>query len=90
VIIGWLGRYGGGEKVIPDFVDLAVVVAFSLVIYYLGLGQMQSQAAADAAIAKDADQMASADLASAAAMPAGAGGLPVAIVHPQDKNPSDE
>jgi len=61
VLIGWLGRYGGGSEVIPNFVDLGVVIAFSLVIYYFGLSQMQSQAAADAAIAKDADQMASAE-----------------------------
>jgi amino acid transporter len=33
LVIGWLGRYGG-HNVLPEWVDLAVVVAFSLAIYY--------------------------------------------------------
>jgi hypothetical protein len=34
-ILGLLGRYGNGaELVLPDWVDLAFVAAFSLVIFY--------------------------------------------------------
>ena len=71
VVIGYLGRYGGGSEQIPNFVDLAVVIAFSLAIYYFALGQKLTQAAADAALAKDADQLDS----------AGAAEIPGAIVH---------
>ena len=35
VVIGWLGRYGGGSRnILPNWIDIAVVVVFSLVIYY--------------------------------------------------------
>ena len=35
IIIGLLGRYGtGANKTLPDWVDLAVVCAFSLGIFY--------------------------------------------------------
>jgi amino acid transporter len=36
VVIGYLGRYGG-HKILPDWVDLAVVIAFSLVIFYFAV-----------------------------------------------------
>ena len=34
VVIGALGRYGGGWNVLPDWIDIAVVIGFSLVIFY--------------------------------------------------------
>ncbi|HEX3791823.1 MAG TPA: APC family permease [Pseudonocardiaceae bacterium] len=35
VIIGYLGRYGDSAKnILPDWIDLVVVIAFSLVIFY--------------------------------------------------------
>jgi hypothetical protein len=71
VVIGALGRYGGGYDVIPDFADLGVVIGFSLVIYYFALGRKQAEAAVQAAIAKDAHQLES----------AGAADIPAAIVH---------
>jgi amino acid transporter len=35
-VIGLLGRYGG-HNVLPDWIDLVVVIAFSLVIFYLAV-----------------------------------------------------
>jgi amino acid transporter len=35
LLIGWLGRYGtGATDILPDWWDLATVVAFSLAVYY--------------------------------------------------------
>jgi amino acid transporter len=58
VIIGYLGRYGGGRNVIPDWVDVAVVVVFSLVIFYWGIALSLSTEGAAAEVAKDAHQIA--------------------------------
>lgn len=33
-IIGLIGRYGGGDNTLPNWVDLAVVIAYSLAIFY--------------------------------------------------------
>jgi amino acid transporter len=57
VVIGALGRYGGGYEVIPNWVDLVVMIGFALVIYYVALGMTLSQAASNAAVAKDAHQL---------------------------------
>jgi len=38
VILGALGRYGGGYEVLPPWVDIAVVIAFALGIFYFALG----------------------------------------------------
>jgi amino acid transporter len=57
VVIGALGRYGGGYEVIPDWVDVAVVIGFSLAIYYVAIRLKLAAAASAAAIAKDAHQL---------------------------------
>lgn len=36
-IISWLGQFGGGRAVIPFWVDLGVVVSFSLVVFELAV-----------------------------------------------------
>ena len=57
VIIGLLGRYGGGRNILPDWVDLITVIAFSLVIFYWGIALSVSPERAAAHVAKDAHQM---------------------------------
>ncbi|MEQ1869926.1 MAG: APC family permease [Vicinamibacterales bacterium] len=57
VLIGALGRYGGGLNIIPDWVDIAVVVAFALTIFYWAVSLTLSSAEAAEAIAKDAHQL---------------------------------
>jgi amino acid transporter len=56
VIIGALGRYGGSNA-IPDWVDLAIVIAFGLVIFYWAVSLTMPTNRVQAAIAKDAHQI---------------------------------
>src|SRR5262249_5647719 len=37
VVIGALGNYGDGYEILPDWVDVATVIAFALGIYYFAL-----------------------------------------------------
>src|SRR5207244_4261812 len=55
--LGALGRYGGGYDLLPDWVDVFVLIAFSLAIYHLALAMTLPRDAAAAAIAKDAHQI---------------------------------
>ncbi|MEO6774652.1 MAG: APC family permease [Kofleriaceae bacterium] len=57
LVLGALGRYGGGYDVLPSWIDLGVVIGFALVIYYAALRLTLAQAACDEAIAKDAHQL---------------------------------
>ena len=57
VALGALGRYGGGYEVLPNWVDLAVVIGFALTIYYVAVGMTLSAEASAAAVAKDAYQL---------------------------------
>jgi amino acid transporter len=57
VIIGYAGRYGGGHNMLPDWVDIGVVTAFSLLIFYWGIALSLSPEKAAAQVAKDAHQM---------------------------------
>jgi amino acid transporter len=57
VAIGYLGRFGGGREILPDWVDLVVVIGFSLAIFYWALGLTLSAEASAAAVAKDAHQL---------------------------------
>ena len=57
VVIGAIGRYGGGSNALPEGVDLAVVVAFSLAIFYWAIALTLSKSEAAAAVAKDARQI---------------------------------
>jgi amino acid transporter len=58
VVIGYVGRYGGGRNILPDWIDLAVVIAFSLAIFYWGITLSLSKEQTASAVAKDAHQMA--------------------------------
>jgi len=58
VLIGWLGRYGGGSRnILPNWIDIGVVIAFSLVIYYWAVSLALSEQQAAAAVARDAHQL---------------------------------
>lgn len=57
VVIGALGRYGGGYEVLPNWVDVALVITFALVMYDVALRLTLSPEAVTAAIAKDAHQI---------------------------------
>jgi len=57
VLIGWLGRYGGGINVIPDWIDVLVVLVFSLVIFYWSVAQSLTQEQSAKEVAKDAHQL---------------------------------
>jgi hypothetical protein len=57
VAIGALGRYGGGFNVLPAWVDLAAVIAFSLAIFYAALRMTLTTQQSAQAIAKDAYQL---------------------------------
>ncbi|HVV86507.1 MAG TPA: APC family permease [Kofleriaceae bacterium] len=57
VLIGYLGRYGGGRGVLRAWVDLGVVIAFALAIFYLALALTRTAEETAAAIARDAHQL---------------------------------
>src|ERR1051325_4894107 len=57
VVIGWLGRYGGGSEWLPAWIDILVVIGFSLSIFSWALSLALTPAATAAAIAKDAHQI---------------------------------
>ncbi len=57
VVIGALGRYGDGGEVLPNWVDLGVVIAFALGIFYLAVATALPAAEAAQAVAKDAAQI---------------------------------
>jgi amino acid transporter len=54
VLIGWLGRYGlGSQSLIPAWLDIAIVVAFALAIFYWAVSLSNTETNAGAAVAKD-------------------------------------
>jgi amino acid transporter len=57
VVIGALGRYGGGHRVLPNWIDLLVVIGFSVVIFYWAVRLSMSPERVAEAVAKDADQI---------------------------------
>jgi amino acid transporter len=57
VLIGAFGSYGGGAGILPDWVDIGVVIAFALSIFYFALSVAMSKEDCAAAIAKDAHQL---------------------------------
>jgi amino acid transporter len=57
VLIGALGRYGDGYNVLPNWVDLGVMIAFSLAVYYAAVRITLTVEESKAAIAKDAQQL---------------------------------
>ena len=58
VLIGALGRYGGGARnILPNWADIAVVIVFALAIFYWAVGLTLSREGTAVAIAKDAQQI---------------------------------
>jgi len=58
VVIGALGRYGDGSRnVLPNWIDLLVVIAFSLVIFYWAVSQAMPRTRVAEAVAKDSAQI---------------------------------
>jgi len=57
VLIAWLGRYGGGRNVLPNWVDVGVVIAFSLAVFYWATTVRLSKESSAAEVAKDAGQI---------------------------------
>jgi amino acid transporter len=62
VIIGYLGRYGsdgsGYKNILPEWVDLGVVIAFSLVIFYWAVSLAMDSDKVQAAVAREEDEIA--------------------------------
>ena len=58
VLIGAIGRYGAGARnILPNWYDLAIVIVFSLIIFYWAVRLGLDQASTAAAVAKDAQQL---------------------------------
>jgi amino acid transporter len=58
VIIGALGQYGvGARSVLPNWIDLLVVIVFSLAIFYWAVSLAMPEDKVAAAVAKDAEQI---------------------------------
>ena len=58
VVIGALGRYGEGSRsVLPEWIDLIVVIAFSLTIFHWAVSLTMSHEKVQEAIAKDSAQI---------------------------------
>jgi len=63
VLIGWLGRYGNGALyILPNWLDLAVLLVFAFAIFKWAVRLALNDLAAKAAIAKDAGQLSTASL----------------------------
>lgn len=59
VVIGALGRYGdGASNILPNWIDIGVVIIFSLVIFYWAVSLTLTKEGAAGLIAKDAQQLA--------------------------------
>src|SRR5436190_20894338 len=52
-VISVLGRYGHGHNVLPDWIDLLVLVLFSLGIFYYAVEFSMSEAQVQAALATE-------------------------------------
>jgi len=64
VLIGWLGRYGNSARnILPEWLDIATVIAFALAIFYWAVAVANSEPEAAAAIDKDAEQLQSVNAA---------------------------
>src|SRR5207237_8766418 len=57
VLLGFLGRYGGGRNILPNWVDVAAAIVFALAIFYWAVSLTLSEQAASAAVAKDSRQI---------------------------------
>ncbi len=53
-LIGLVGRYGtGSTNLLPDWIDLLVVIGFSLLIFYWAVSMAMSSEAVKAAVATE-------------------------------------
>jgi amino acid transporter len=58
LVIGYLGRYGDTNRnVLPAFVDLGVMIAWALVVYYVALAMRLEPNGVSEEVAKDAHQL---------------------------------
>jgi amino acid transporter len=58
VLIGWLGRYGNGARnILPEWLDIATVILFALLIFYWAVAAANSKPTAAAAIDRDSGQL---------------------------------
>jgi amino acid transporter len=57
VVLGWLGRYGGGRNVLPNWIDIGVVIVFSLAIFHWATALRLSGEDSAVEVAKDAGQI---------------------------------
>jgi amino acid transporter len=57
IVIGYFGRYGGGEQ-IPEWWDIVIVSAFSLVIYYVAVRIAASSEEVVASVAAEEQEIA--------------------------------
>jgi len=58
VVIGFLGRYGNGARnILPNWMDIVVVIGFALAIYYWAVSLTLSSAETSVAVEKDAQQI---------------------------------
>ena len=59
VVIGALGRYGdSASNILPNWVDVAVVIVFALAIFYWAVSLTLTKEGIAVAVAKDAQQLA--------------------------------
>ena len=57
VLLGWLGRYGGGRNILPSWVDVGAVIVFSLAIFHWATSLRLSAEDSAVEVAKDARQI---------------------------------
>src|SRR5262249_38624428 len=57
LLIGAFGRYGAIRQVLPAWIDIVIMIAFALGIFYLALSLTLTREQAAAEIAKDAYQL---------------------------------
>jgi amino acid transporter len=57
-LIGFLGRYGtGSQNILPNWVDLIVVIAFALVIFYVAVNLAMSSEDVHSAVATEEEEI---------------------------------